>query len=426
MITRDRSTRIADMPPRQSSPTRIDRRTFLRRHAMLAAGALLPPSLIAASTAANKEFQRLYDGFASHMRRLYQACEIQVDGHHLLRPCNHRSYHGLWHDDFTWPHIGLPELQQKPQLKDAVDWLGEAMLQLPVVADRVEYDGTAVMSPGAAKSQPLSEAMPIHLPAAWTRLLSYAEASGVSIPHKQAWAQLIRRSFNHVSLSFGLVWNDPQRHIVAFGFQDSIHLTGLVCLTSLIVKRGLERATSLFASELAADILTDWNTKATGIASNLHRLFDTTAGGFLGATVAGRTFDVWGNGLAWPLATPSQKKIIADTLISQKNHIFRNGCTRQIIGPKGWPDTASAIAYQNGGYWGTGTGFVLPMIAEIDPAWAASLAGELLTNLEAINYAEWIDDQATPHGAMEFLATLSMPLIGLRAILEQKHVIDLL
>lgn len=392
---------------------------------MIAGLAWLPPKVSAEGPGAG-EFKKLHDGIAVHMRRLYQACRIEVDGFHLLRPCDNPAYRGLWHDDFTWPHVGLPELQKHPEMRDAVTWLGEAMLRLPVVADRVEFDGTAVMSPGGAQAKAMSEDMPIHLPAAWTRLLSHAEAAGVVIPRKKEWAELIRRSFEKVAMSFGLVWNDPQRHIVAFGFQDSIRLTGLVLLTSLVVKRGYERAAALFAKELPPAVTDDWKARATSIVENLHRLFDPKAGGFVGASVAGRAFDVWGNGLAWPLATPDQKKAIAATFMANKDKIFLKGCTRQIIGPGGWPGTEGGIRYQNGGYWGTGTGFVLPMIAAIDPAWAISIAGELLANLDSIKRAEWIDGNGNPMGALEFLGTLSMPLIGLRAILEGKNTLDYL
>lgn len=404
----------------------MKRRAFLQSQALATAGIALATSHALTAASAKSGFQELYDGFAAQMRRLYEACKVEVDGHHLVRPCDNPAYKGLWHDDFTWPHVGLPELQKGPQLKDALDWLSEAMLQLPVLADRVEYDGTAVMSPGGRNARPMSEDMPLHLPAAWTRLLSHAEAAGVTIPRKAEWARLVERSFARVPMSFGLVWSDPQRSIVAFGFQDSIRLTGLVLLTSLVIKRGYERAAELFRSELPAETLQTWKDRAAAIGKNVHRLFDAKAGGFVGATVTGRAFDVWGNGLAWSLATDEQKQVIAKTLRENKDRIFLKGCTRQVIGPGGWPGTGGAVAYQNGGYWGTGTGFVLPMLAEMDPDWALALGRELLENLDGIRRAEWIDQAGKPSGALEFMGTLSMPLIGLRAILEGRMTLDYL
>lgn len=372
---------------------------------------------------ANPKFQPAYDALADQMRRLYEICRVKVDGRELLRPCASTHYNGLWHDDFTWPHIGLPELQKTPVLRDSIAWLTEAMVDLPVVADRIEFDGTAVMSPGTWYSRPMSEEMTLHLPAAWTRLLSHATEAGIEIPRRRDWARLIERSFARVYFSFGLVWNDPQRNTVAFGFYDSIKQTGLVLTTSLVIKRGLERAAALFENDLPAETIADWKSKAKGIGENLHRLFDAEIGGFVGSTKVGRGFDVWGNGLAWPLATPEQRKVIAATFAKHRADIFALGCTRQNPYPDGWPGTTSK-GYQNRGFWATGTGFVLPALAEADPDFALQLAQDLVDNIEKIKRHEFIDATGKPGGPADFLGSLSMPLMGLRAILTGRPLLD--
>ena len=234
---------------------------------------------------------------------------------------------------------------------------------------------------------------------------------------------MIERSFARVHFSFGLVWNDPQRDTVAFGFYDSIKLTGLVLMTSLVIKRGLERAAALFENELPAETIVGWRKKAKGIGENLHRLFDANAGGFVGATKAGRGFDVWGNGLAWPLATAEQRQVIADSFAKHRDAIFAFGCTRQTPYPDGWPGT-KAKGYQNQGYWATGTGFVLPALAEANPDFALRLAQDLVENLDKIKRHEFIDATGKPGGPAEFLGSLSMPMIGLRAILTGRPLLE--
>ena len=424
-------------PPASGIP--LSRRDFLRWQAALAATAALPalplltgcsavgatPRAAPAMGPGREAFRAVYDGLATEMRALHARCKVTVDGHHLLRPCANTGYNGLWHDDFTWPHIGLPELQRGPEMAEGIAWLSKAMLKHPVVCDRVEYDGRVVMSPGSP-DHPMSEAMPLHLPAAWTRLLSHAHAAGVTIPQKQAWAQLIALSFAQVPMSDGLVWCDPKRHIVSFGFQDSIRLTEHVLITSLVIKRGLERAADLFAEDLPAETIQLWRGQAAAIGASLGRLFVAKTGGFIGATGSGRAFDVWGNGLAYHLATDEQQKTIAATFQNNRQGIFLKGCTRQVIGPGGWPGTGGAIRYQNGGYWGTGTGFVLPMLAQTDPDFALALAKELLASLDGFKRSEWLDQQGGPGGVTDFLGTLSMPMIGLRAILEGRQVLDYL
>jgi hypothetical protein len=271
----------------------------------------------------------------------------------------------------------------------------------------------------------MSEEMTIHLPAAWTRLLSHATAAGIEIPRRKDWAKLLERSFARVHFSFGLVWNDPQRRTVAFGFYDSIKQTGLVLMTSLVMKRGLERAADLFEKDLPAATIADWRRKAKGIGENLHRLFDTEIGGFVGATKVGRGFDVWGNGLVWPLASAQQQNVIAESFRKHRAAIFALGCTRQTPYPEGWPGT-TAKGYQNQGFWATGTGFVLPALAEADPEFALQLGRELVDNLDKFKRHEFIAADGKPGGPEDFLGSLSMPLMGVRSILEGKPLLEYL
>jgi hypothetical protein len=194
-------------------------------------------------------------------------------------------------------------------------------------------------------------------------------------------------------------------------------------MTSLVIKRGLERAAALFENDLPAATIADWKTKAQRIGENVHRLFDAKVGGFVGSTKAGRGFDVWGNGLAWPLATPEQRKVIAATLEKHRADIFALGCTRQTPYPDGWPGT-QVKGYQNQGFWATGTGFVLPALAEADPDFALRHTQDLVDNMEKIKRHEFIDAAGKPGGPAEFLASLSMPLMGLRAILNGRPLLD--
>lgn len=412
----------------------LSRRRFLAASAVSFGNAALFSSYAAkAGAAAAKspndgqslnEFKMLYDEYAVHMKKLFELAKVEVDGYALLRPCSSKWYNGLWHDDFTWPMIGCPELQKERQLCETVEWITQASLDLPVVPDRIEYDGTPIMSPGRGDTAPMSEEMPLHLPSAWVRLLSYAEKAGCTIPKKEGWAQLIKRSYEHVPFAFDLVYSNPQRTIVGFGFMDSIRLTGLDLMTSLVTIRGLERSAELFKGSIDDATTAQWASRAGRMRKAVSRLFSEEIGGFMGATRRGKAFSVWGNGLGWSLATDKQKEVIAKTFTEQGASIFLMGCTRQVPGPEGWPGTERAVGYQNGGYWGTGTGFVLPAIAEFDRPKAIALAKELLANLEKIKYHEYVRQDGSLGGPAEFLGTTSMPMVGLRAIIENKPLLE--
>ena len=300
-----------------------------------------------------------------------------------------------------------------PKFQPAYDALADQMRRL-YQACRVRVDGRELLRPCAST----------HYNGLWhDDLLSHAAEAGMEIPRRRDWARLIERSFARVHFSFGLVWNDPQRRTVAFGFYDSIRQTGLVLMASLVIKRGLERAAALFEKDLPAETIADWKTKAGRIGENLHRLFDAGAGGFVGATKVGRGLDVWGNGLAWPLATAAQREVIAASFTKHREAIFALGCTRQTPYPDGWPGT-QAKGYQNQGFWATGTGFVLPALAEADPDFALRLAQDLVENVDKFKRHEFIDATGKPGGPADFLGSLSMPLMGLRAILSGRPLLD--
>ncbi len=364
----------------------------------------------------------LRDRLRPLMAELVKAAQLRQGGVVFTRPCVSETYRGVWPDDCMWPYVADPALAAATEWPGLLEWLTDAIVELPCVPDRVEFNGVAVMSPGGARGAPMSLRMPLHLPSAWTRYLDYARSFGVAIPRQAEWAQVIRRSFDQVPFSFGLVHSDPQTRVVGFGFHDSIRITGLELMTSLVTYRGLQRAAALFADDLEPAVTGRWRRQAEGIRANLHRLFDAKLGGFLGGTLEGRQVSVWGSGLAYALATEEQRAAMVRFLQQNKADIFLRGCTRQVASAGGWSGKASG--YQNDGFWATGTGFVLPALAEGDPAFARELAETLVDQLTQFDVAEWLNAQGQPHGARRFLASVSMPLLALRALAERRPLLD--
>ena len=133
---------------------------------------------------------------------------------------------------------------------------------------------------------------------------------------------MIRRSFDQVPFSFGLVYSNPQIKVVGFGFHDNIRLTGQELMTSLITYRGLRARARLFAGFIDQPVRDRWLRQAEGIRSNLHRLYDEKVGGFVGGTSQGRQFSVWGNGLAYWLADRDQKQALCGSTARTRRRFF--------------------------------------------------------------------------------------------------------
>ena len=377
----------------------------------------IPPELTDQCRAASKLL-------AGYMTELAAGARSQVGkGPTLLMPCVTSAYSGVWPDDSLYPLIALPSLARTDELAGVLSFLTESMLDLQYVPDRVEPDGLPILSPGHSNMPPMTDCMPLHLPAAWVRLLDYYQHFGVKIPRKDEWAQLIARSIDRVPFANGLAYADPQHPPIGFGFQDSIKISGWELMSSLALYRGLQRATVLFAGVIEPSTLHRWARLAKGIRANLHRLFDPKIGGYCGGSRQGHQFSVWGNGLIYPLCGDAEKQSIVRFYRDNREKIFLRGCTRQIAEP-GWQGNANAGQYQNGGFWATGTGYVLPALVEQDPALAMELLGDLTAHLSKSDFAEWLDGAGQPNGAMKFLGSVALPLMGLNSILQNKPLID--
>jgi hypothetical protein len=277
-----------------------------------------------------------------------------------------------------------------------------------------------ILSPGMYDS-PHTNRMPLHLPAAWVRLLDYCHLRGVEIPRKQEWSRVILRSYDQVSFACGLVYIDPQFPCVGYAYYDGVAITGWDLMTSLIHYRGFQRAAGLLKEVVEPEMIIRFQTQAQQIAANLHRLYDAKIGGFVSGSRDCHQFSVWGNGLAYWLADENTRQSIVDSYRKNRDRIFVRGCTRQIIEETGWQRilTSSTLGeYMNGGAWPTGTGYVLPAIADRDPEFAADIVTELVETVTTHRAPEWVNAKGSPFGAKQFNASIAVPLMGLKSILE--------
>lgn len=336
-------------------------------------------------------------------------------------------YYGIWPDDFLFPHIVCSELVDKRKLTRIMEFFTESVVDLEQVPDRVEPNGLPIMVPGWYDS-PIGDRMPAHLPSAWVRLLSYFEEWGIQIPQKERWAKVIRKSYERLSFSCGLVYIDPQRPYVGFGYQDNIAITGLTLLSSLATYRGLLRAVELFRGHIEVETLSYWQMLAEGIKKNLWRLYDEEIGGFVAGSKDCHQFDVWGNGLAYGLIEDEKmKRSIEGFYLKNRERIIKYGFTRQIAEEEGWQRLlvqAEVGKYMNGGYWSTGTGYILPVIFSADEDLGLELIYELLENLPRFHFAEWVDAEGEESPAKYFLMGIAMPMLGIKSLLESKPLID--
>jgi hypothetical protein len=414
--------------------SRYTRRQVLATSSMAAALAVVHAFDAVASSASGaltgayeEQLRSIYKQLTEYLKPVLEAATLQLsNGLTLFLPSKIGGYSGVWPDDSIYPFIADPKLAVKSELSALLDFLTPSVVEMRQLPDRVEPDGLPILSPGTWNRPPMTDRMPLHLPGAWVRLLSYYQGMGVEIPRKREWSQVVSRSFDLNSFACGLAYSDPQHPAIGFGFMDSVMISGFELMSSLVLYRGLQRAIVLFQDEMNASTLARWKHLAREIPANLYRLYDPAIGGYVEGSRQGHQFSVWGNGLAYSLAPDDAKRQIFDFYLKNRSKIFRGGYTRQMAEPNGWEGPGQPkLFYQNGGFWGTGTGYVLPVLYDHDPTVALELANELVQNLPKVDYCEWLDPvSGTPSGAMGFLGSISVPAMGVRSILEKRPLIE--
>ena len=389
--------------------------------------ALASPASGAQTGAFEEQMRSIYKQLTGYLKPVLDAATFRLpNGLTLFLPSKVGGYNGVWPDDSIYPFIADPSLAVKGELSALLNFLTPSIVEMRQLPDRVEPDGLPILSPGPSDRPPMTDRMPLHLPGAWVRLLSYYQDMGVEIPRKREWSQVVFLSFDLNSFACGLAYSDPQHPAIGFGFMDSVKISGFELMSSLVLYRGLQRAVVLFQDELDASVLARWKQMAQEIRQNLYRLYDSAIGGYVEGSHQGHQFSVWGNGLAYSLAPDDSKRRIFEFYQKNRSKIFRSGYTRQMAEPSGWEGPGQPkLLYQNGGFWGTGTGYVLPVLYDHDPTAALELANDLVQNLPKVDYCEWLDPvNSTPSGAMGFLGSISVPAIGVRSILEKRPLID--
>jgi hypothetical protein len=165
---------------------------------------------------------------------------------------------------------------------------------------------------------------------------------------------------------------------------------------------------------------------------NFFHLTQNQSEGWLhSATGVGNQPDVWGSAFAIQSGAVDTSIIqkVARALVRafQEKTGVRQGCIRQVlttdrVNKGGWQLSISkAGTYQNGGYWGTPTGWYISAIDKVDPKAAMGMAKDyiqfLRSNMRADGMAqawEWFNPDTGEHANALYVATIALPYLSLK------------
>lgn len=216
---------------------------------------------------------------------------------------------------------------------------------------------------------------------------------------------------------------------IDFGFRDVITITGDLCFPSLLKYRASLEMAQLFDRLSRKDKATAYRKIATQLKKEISLLFSDQRGMLLASTGKGKQADVWSTAMAVYFNVLEGEQLnktcqflrdayINGTLASRGNirHILTSD---DFSGTTAWESSLAAKnTYQNGGYWGTPTGWICNAIAKVDITAAKKLAKEYVDDLRAGDYrkgpefgAPWECYNADAPQNAVYLATVTCPFI---------------
>jgi hypothetical protein len=183
-----------------------------------------------------------------------------------------------------------------------------------------------------------------------------------------------------------------------FGFCDGVAKSGKLLFTSVLRYDAAKRLIPLYNKLGRLDDVIHLTKAMALIEKNLGPTFyhDTAIPGegwLHSATKFSNQPDVWGSAYAVEVGAVDKEtadKVARSLLRGYKDHsLVKNGWVTQVLMndpkfPNGWQRSTCAFGdYQNGGFWGTGTGWYILALNTIDPAAARAMTNDFVKDLRA-------------------------------------------
>ncbi len=236
----------------------------------------------------------------------------------------------------------------------------------------------------------------------------------------------------------GLVTAGDIRHENAkdWGFCDTVFKSGKLLFPSVLKYNAARELAELFRASDEKAKAGEYQREADRIRSSIPKVFfhatrNKEDGWLYSATGVGNQPDVWGSAFAvWSGAVGGR---VADRVSRalarafREKTVVREGCVRQILtndstNHGGWQRSIVKLGtYQNGGYWGTPTGWYIAAVDRVDHQAAVQMAQAyvrfLKDNMRADGLAEaweWFNPDTGARNNPLYVATVALPYLSLK------------
>ena len=338
------------------------------------------------------------------------------------------------------------------------DWTVRPGVVVPAgsVADHINFDGKPVFYPGIYDSGDKQGGPP------WGKYPPLDDAYyfiGMVFDHWKATGSLdlfrsvVKMPFGEARLDdlcekvYRVPSADPSTGLIVagavdtenakdWGFCDAESKSGKLLFPSALKFVAAGRLSEMFQASGRPERARRYRDEAARIKSAITATFfrasaDGTEGWLHSATGVGDQADVWGSAYAvasGAVDAPAARRVAAALrrAFSDKTAV-REGCVRQILTTDltyqgGWQiSIVKPGEYQNGGYWGTPSGWAIAAIALVDRPSAARMAADFVEFLknrrrpDGLPQAwEWFNPDTGQSNNPLYVATVALPYLSLQ------------
>jgi hypothetical protein len=194
-----------------------------------------------------------------------------------------------------------------------------------------------------------------------------------------------------VEAATGLVWIDPAHPHTAYGFTDTIAITGRHLFCSLLRCEAAEILAEVAGRLGQREAGERYAEEAARIRASLEHLWSPEHALYLAGSVDCRQADVWGSAYAGVSGAldPARHRLVAETLLARRERFLLRGQVRHLPLPEFWEKRVVVAewtepgTFQNGPYWGTASGWMAEMFELAAPGTGLALLRELAADFEA-------------------------------------------
>ncbi len=354
-------------------------------------------------------------------RQSIKGCQKQADnGITIYTPDGVGNYGALWTRDFYYM-LQIFDGFDQDKVKEAIQYLINGIREDGVAPDRRRVDGIPVYEAGGMGK-------PVALPpldnAAFLVSLVYLYSSNTA---DLQFAKTVLNSLDKVMRAiprseYGLVWNESGAPHSPYGFTDTVGKTGELLFCSLLDWKASREL--IWISQQCRDTqkATYYLQRSKRVESNIGRLADPKTGLFFAASHDCKQIDVWGNAFAVAIGFPLHGKAnepIVRFFADRYDHVIEKGQVRHLVQGEYWERMLLPIepgTYQNGGYWGTPSGWVLSALAKAYPHLAAKTWNDLVQDYQTRGIHEWINGSEVR--LPKYVASITNPLAEMRKLIK--------